>query len=135
MTIGTDIVEVERFRSMDQNTPFLQRVFSKEEIEYCMGYSTPAPHLAATFAGKEAVVKALEKRASVQVSDIEILRTTEGIPFVRLKSPVDLEIAISLSHSESYAVAMAIAYPFIDGLSKVGLRKLLNGTISQIQPE
>lgn len=135
ITIGTDIVEIERFRSMRSDAPFLRRTFSQEELRYCMSYSTPAPHLAATYAGKEAVVKAIGERESVGIQDVEIFRSAAGTPHVNLSKACTLHVALSLSHSKNYAVAMAIAFPAQDGLNEDELRKLLNGTISQIQPE
>lgn len=59
--IGTDIEEVQRFENMSEPsfTAFLKRNFTKNELDYCLSKDAPAPHLAARYAGKEAVIKAL----------------------------------------------------------------------------
>ena len=135
ISIGTDIIEIARFRSLDSDAPFLQRTFSEAELKYCTGYSEPASHLAATFAGKEAVIKAVSNRLDITFSDIEILRNERGAPIVHLRNAASLCVVVSLSHSDKYAVAMALAYPCTERMNEDELRKLLNGTISQIQPE
>ena len=55
--IGVDIVEIARFQQLDysSNKQFYKRVFTLNEIKYCLSFSSPAPHFAANFAGKEAV--------------------------------------------------------------------------------
>ena len=58
--IGVDLVECARIEhSLDRfGEKFLRRVFTDGEIEYSMSMKFPARHLAARFAGKEAVSKA-----------------------------------------------------------------------------
>ena len=58
--IGVDLVECARIeRSVDRfGDRFLHRVFTDGEIEYSMSMKFPSRHLAARFAGKEAVAKA-----------------------------------------------------------------------------
>jgi holo-[acyl-carrier protein] synthase len=110
--IGTDIVEIERFRTFTRNSPFIQKVFTEDEISYCFGFDDPAPHLAVTFAGKEAVVKALEMNDIVSITGTEIHRDASGVPRVRLLNALDdVQIRVSLSHSSTHAVAVAITYP------------------------
>jgi len=112
MEVGVDIIEIDRFdEHLLKDTRFLSRLFTKAELSYCMEKANPAPHLAARFAGKEAAVKALHAAGvKALISDIEITRTEEGIPGVHLlmDNPPDLEIRISLSHSNSHAIAFAI---------------------------
>lgn len=59
--IGTDLVDVERFRRVAERhgDGFLERLFSPAEIEGCRRMRRPAEHLAARFAAREAMVKAL----------------------------------------------------------------------------
>lgn len=61
MGIGIDIEDIERFNSMtfDNSETFFRKVFTKSEIEYCFCKTKASIHLAARYAGKEAVVKAL----------------------------------------------------------------------------
>jgi holo-[acyl-carrier protein] synthase len=109
--IGTDIVEIERFRGFKEDSPFVQKVYTKDEISYCYSFEDPAPHLAATFAGKEAVTKALEMNNILSIGNIEILRKASGAPMARHHEiPEDIQIRVSLSHSSTHAVAVAMAY-------------------------
>jgi len=59
--IGTDIVDVGRIRKAVERwgDRFLKRVFTEAEVVYCLAKANPYPHLAARFAAKEAVMKAL----------------------------------------------------------------------------
>jgi holo-[acyl-carrier protein] synthase len=62
--LGNDIIENQRIRTMYQKfgDRFLERIFSQEEIHYCMSHRDPVPHLAVRFAVKEAAIKALNLR-------------------------------------------------------------------------
>ncbi|MBI1893192.1 MAG: holo-ACP synthase, partial [Candidatus Rokubacteria bacterium] len=59
--IGVDLVRVERIREMMErwDRRFLSRVFTPEELSYCLKRRRPEQHLAARFAAKEAALKAL----------------------------------------------------------------------------
>ena len=117
IAIGTDIVEIERFRSLDATSTFFSRVFSEDEIAYCLRHSDPAPHFAVTFAGKEAVLKTLGTGLrGLSWHDIEILSDTSGEPLVYLSSRAmhlvrdrgGHQVRISLSHNSTQALAFAI---------------------------
>ncbi|MGY5864184.1 MAG: holo-ACP synthase [Candidatus Thorarchaeota archaeon] len=134
IAIGTDIVEIQRFRDLDSESAFFNRVFTDSEREYCRGYSDPAPHLAATFAGKEAVVKATSSSCTLSMNKIEILREENGAPFVTLHQECPLTIRISLSHSSTHAVAVAVAFvqsipdqKHIQGILDDSIQELLPG--------
>ncbi len=60
MTVGVDLIEIERVRrALDRYPSFRERCFTAEERRYCDSRPNPAQHYAARFAGKEAVGKAL----------------------------------------------------------------------------
>jgi holo-[acyl-carrier protein] synthase len=114
---GVDIIEIERIRHMldRYGQRFLQRVYTADEAAR---YGRHAPELAARFAGKEAVSKALGTGfAGVAPREIEILSDPRGKPVVHLWGRAQArarelgleQIEISLSHSEEYAVAFVIA--------------------------
>jgi phosphopantetheine--protein transferase-like protein len=113
--VGVDVIEVGRFDQLDYSShrQFYSRFFTSNEINYCLSFCNPAPHFAVTFAGKEAVYKAVNKFCSVKLHGIEILRDKNGIPFVNLHLGRNkfgtLDVRVSLSHSFSQAVAFAIA--------------------------
>jgi holo-[acyl-carrier protein] synthase len=114
--IGVDMVEIARFQQLkySSNKQFYKRVFTPEEIRYCLSFNSPAPHFAANFAGKEAVYKALNMFCDINIHKIEILRNDKGSPVVKLHlSPEEnagrLQVKVSLSHSLSHAIAFAVA--------------------------
>ena len=132
--LGTDVVEIRRFRELDQDAPFFSRVFTCDELVYCRAYTDSAPHFAATFAGKEAVIKAMNSHKQLSVSEIEILRNVDGSPVVHLEENTEVEVLVSLAHSEHYAVAVALVIPKSQSSNVEMFRKLLNETIHDILP-
>lgn len=118
--IGIDIIEIKRISGAISrwNVRFLRRVFTEPEIEQ---YHNHLESLAARFAAKEAVMKALDAADSgIRFRDIEVLATTTGKPVVRLYGVARqlaeargiAEFAVSLSHSREYAIAVAIGQKF-----------------------
>jgi holo-[acyl-carrier protein] synthase len=111
--IGIDIIEILRIeRAISRwGEGFLQRVYTDPELRL---YRKKLPSLAARFAAKEAVIKALGKSTSVSLREIEILSEPGGKPLVNLYGKTQNEardlglygFAISLSHSREYAVAL-----------------------------
>ena len=59
MTVGVDLIEIERIRRALERRGFAERCFTAAERAYCDSRPNPAQHYAARFAGKEAVGKAL----------------------------------------------------------------------------
>jgi holo-[acyl-carrier protein] synthase len=118
---GTDIVSVARMAKLARSggTAFLGRWFTSVELDYCLSKAFPARHLAARFAAKEAVLKALRTpwRGPLPWRCIEIAGDPGGVPSVRLAGPVQQlaadadvdDIAVSLSHTDEYATATVIA--------------------------
>ncbi|MDO8505592.1 MAG: holo-ACP synthase [bacterium] len=112
--VGVDIERIDRFRMLDRVThySFLERIFTRKEQDYCFSKKDPAPHLAARFCAKEAVVKTLAGIGIHKVSrrDIEIINTSKGVPRIRLHTKYkDLKMQVSMSHAGDYAVAFVIS--------------------------
>src|SRR5437588_9617044 len=84
--IGVDLVECARIEhSLDRfGEKFLRRVFTDGEIEYSMSMKFPARHLAARFAGKEAVSKAFGTGIGKAMGwrNIDIRKKKSGEPFL-----------------------------------------------------
>lgn len=99
MKIGIDMEEISRFEGKDD--AFLKRIFSAEEIEYCLSKSRPAEHFCARFCAKEALVKALSDK-SLKYNKIVIVNDENGKPHMKYK---DHKIEVSLSHCKDYACA------------------------------
>ena len=56
--IGVDIEKTDRFKKKLKDKRFLNKIFTQEELNYCFSNKYPEKHLAARFAGKEAMIKA-----------------------------------------------------------------------------
>ena len=119
--IGVDVVEIDRIAgSIERHGHrFIQRIFTAAEQEYCAAMQRPAQSYAARFAAKEAVSKAFGTGIGARVGwlDIEVKRKPSGEPFALLHGSGatlarDLgvrDVLLSLSHSQHYAVANAVA--------------------------
>ncbi len=109
-SLGVDIVDVPRIARLSRQRRFLARVFTPEEIAYCRGKKNASQHFAVRFAAKEAVYKALGK-SGVGHKEISVTNDARGKPSVllagRLKR-LERRVALSLSHTADYAVAVAI---------------------------
>jgi holo-[acyl-carrier protein] synthase len=118
--IGIDLVRVERVRAIAERwqARFLDRLYTQAERRACMNKAAPYASLAARFAAKEAVFKALGTGWSDGVSwrDIQVLNDRSGRPRAtvsgRLKTLMKRAgvtgIHVSLSHEADYAVAEAV---------------------------
>ncbi len=118
--VGVDLVEVGRFRRAVErwNERFLRRVFTQEELAYCLKRRDPIPHLAARFAAKEACLKALGTGLSMGVrwQELEVLRTPGGPPVLVLSGRSKAigvakggsQVLLSLTHDGDYAFAQAL---------------------------
>jgi len=122
ITVGIDMIEIARIERMLKrySDRFLGRVFTAAEIAYCRGHS---PELAARFAAKEAVSKALGvgmrmiARDGIDWKDVEVIGDLRGKPLVYLYGRAAeragelglTEWAISLSHTREHAIAFVVA--------------------------
>ena len=114
--IGIDIVEIARIKRVlaRWEESFLHRVYTEPEQRL---YHRKPSSLAARFAGKEAVMKALGTGTKgISWREIEILAEPDGQPSVQLYGKArdkadDLgldRLAISLSDSKEYAIAFVV---------------------------
>ncbi|WML36176.1 holo-ACP synthase [Clostridium sp. OS1-26] len=116
--VGVDIVEIRRIKeAISKHANFIDRMFSKNEIEYLKSRNLRPEFVAGRFAAKEAVAKALGTGFSgFEFKDIEIDRTTAGKPLVVLKGKAklmaqkygDYKIHVSISHGIDNAIAYAV---------------------------
>ena len=115
-SIGTDIVDVARIQKLLRNKDFLNRIFTAQEQAYCSGKINCAQHFAVRFAAKEAVWKALSglEMRGIGHKEIGVRRDQDGRPSVSLSQRLkkyEKKISLSLSHTEEYAVAVALFHP------------------------
>ncbi len=116
--VGIDLVKIERMKEVVEKwgQRFLDRVFTKEEISYCYDKKDPYLSLAARFAAKEALVKAIGAAGPVSLTDIEVVNIDTGKPFVKINGKLKdffkeksiKRAHLSLSHEHEYGVACVI---------------------------
>lgn len=117
--IGTDIIEIDRVKAAVLRRPkLLERIFTGEELRYCLSKPNPWPSLAARFAAKEAARKALGVgMGAFAWQNIEVIKQGNQAPALQLSGKglfyaKQLGIThwhVSLSHNHSTAVAFVIA--------------------------
>ncbi len=115
--IGTDIVTISRIEKLKREfgDRFLNRIFTKEEKDYCEKYDNSLEHYAVRLAGKEAVAKALGLglKSHLKWKNIHISNDNKGKPNVSFSGKVTDETNnyichISLSHCSDYATATSV---------------------------
>lgn len=115
---GTDIIHIDRFsRAIErQGERFLARIFTLQEQSACEGRTAS---LAARFAAKEAIAKALGTGIGplgIRWTDLEVQTDSAGAPHVVLHEAAERRyqdlsgqsIAISLSHDQNLAQAFCV---------------------------
>jgi holo-[acyl-carrier protein] synthase len=118
--IGLDIVDIARIAELRQRhgDSLGRNIFLPEELDYCLSRANADECLAARFAAKEAVMKALGTGWAEGVSfmGIEVTREASGKPGITLHGAT-LEkakalgvgkIHVSLSHAREAAVAQVL---------------------------
>ncbi|OAM88338.1 holo-ACP synthase [Termitidicoccus mucosus] len=117
--LGADIVDIDRIRGVHerQGERFLRRVFTDEELGYCLAIKHPHKHLAARFAAKEAVSKAFTTGIGAELGwhSISVYHGARHEPLVRLDAAGEAllrragatRILLTLSHTDTAAMAVA----------------------------
>jgi holo-[acyl-carrier protein] synthase len=110
--VGIDVVDIERFGATLDRTPRLRtRLFTEDERKL------PLASLAARFAAKEALAKALGAPVGLSWMDVTVHRASDGRPHLMVRGSVQDEIDrqgiatlhVSLSHDAGVASAVVVA--------------------------
>jgi holo-[acyl-carrier protein] synthase len=120
LQVGVDLVPVARMARLTTDNPGIREtIFTGIELRYCLRKRRAFEHLAARFAAKEAVLKALGTGLGQRMrwTDVEIVNEVLGRPRVRLHGQVAAwahrqglaELDVSLAHTSELAVAQALA--------------------------
>jgi holo-[acyl-carrier protein] synthase len=109
--VGIDMIKIDKMKSaIDKwGEIFLERVFNAEELANILKGRMYYQRLAARFAAKESVIKAISKERPLALRDIVILNRENGAPYCRFKKDIPIDIFLSITHIEDYAVACAVA--------------------------
>ena len=116
--IGIDLLEIRRLeQALERRPPLAERLFTEGELAYAGSRRRPGRHLAARFAAKEAVVKALGAGA-LPPREIEVTGSGGETPGLRLHGRAaavaaeqGVALRVSLTHSRELAVAIVLAVP------------------------
>jgi holo-[acyl-carrier protein] synthase len=119
-TVGVDLVDVQRVARAWTRPGAPTHLLTAAERAYCRARPRTNEHVAARFAAKEAVLKALGTglAAGMRWTDVEIVNDRAGRPRVRLHGEAArraerrgvLGIEVSLSHTAGLALAHAVAF-------------------------
>lgn len=110
--VGIDVVDIARFsHTLTRSPRLLERLFAAEERDLRL------PSLAARFAAKEALAKALGAPVGLRWTDATVVRDDDGRPALHVQGTVAARTAalgvehlhLSLSHDAGIASAMVIA--------------------------
>jgi holo-[acyl-carrier protein] synthase len=117
--IGIDAVDIERFRRSLERTPSMrERVFTEHELAYVAPKIDPVPSLAARFASREAVMKAMGLGlGAFGFHDVWVDRRESGEPHLNVTGRA-AELAhergietwhLSITHTDQVAIAYVVA--------------------------
>jgi holo-[acyl-carrier protein] synthase len=116
---GIDIIDIKRIKkTIEEDTKFIEKIFTREEIEYCQAKHKKEIHYAARFASKEAFFKALGTgwRYGMKWQEISISNNLLGKPEISISGKVAdffkkqklKTIHLSISHTHEQAIAQVI---------------------------
>lgn len=116
--VGIDVAEIDRFGAALERTPNLaRRLFVDAELTLPSGERRGTASLAARFAAKEALAKALGAPGGLLWTDAEVYVEESGRPRLRVSGTVEARALalgvtswhVSLSHDAGVASAVVIA--------------------------
>lgn len=117
MTVGIDLIEIERIRKSINTPGFLAKVFSPAELKFFTEKRFAPQTIAANFCVKEAFAKALGTGIrGFSLNEVTVLRDALGAPYImtegKAKEIVEsnhYKFSVSISHTENYATAVVLA--------------------------
>ncbi|WP_033824208.1 holo-ACP synthase [Kitasatospora sp. MBT63] len=116
--VGIDVAAIDRFEASLERTPQLaDRLFTEAELLLPSGARRGGASLAARFAAKEALAKALGAPPGLKWTDAEVSVEPSGRPVLKVAGTVAARAAelgvrswhVSLSHDAGVASAVVIA--------------------------
>ncbi len=118
---GVDIIKNSRIKNSLKIKGFLNRIFTKKEVEQGKKLKNKINFYAKRFAAKEAFVKAIGTgfRADINFIDIEIRNYSSGKPYISLSKKLKLllkkkfkiqkyKVFLSLSDEKDYSIAFVV---------------------------
>ncbi len=114
ISIGVDIEDISRFlsKTLENDSKFLYRIFTQNEIDYCFQAKNPAPRLTARYCAKEAVVKAFSNiyNRAIPYSKVEVCKNKNGSVYINflIEELNKYNVSLSISHEKDKAVAFVV---------------------------
>ena len=116
---GIDLIEISRINQSIKNKNFIDRIYSKSEIQKAKSLKNKSSFFAKRFAAKEAFSKAIGTGISEGISfkEISVVNNIKGKPTIKLsgktknivlKKIKKAKVHLSLSDEKKYAIAMVI---------------------------
>jgi len=116
---GIDLIEISRINKSIKNKNFIDRIYSKSEIQKVRSLKNKSSFFAKRFAAKEAFSKAIGTGISEGISfkEISVVNNIKGKPTIKLsgktknivlKKIKKAKVYLSLSDEKKYAIAMVI---------------------------
>ncbi len=116
MRVGIDTIDLDRVEKSLQIKGFMDKVYSLKERVMLAVKKNMVPSAAANFAAKEAFSKALGTGVrGFALNEVSILRDNLGAPYIELSGRAKevakgLDFTVSITHTDSVATAIVIAY-------------------------
>ena len=107
--IGIDVSSVKKFRdkTFEDNQSFYKKLFSDEEIAYCLKFKNYYEKFAGKFALKEALIKSISQKIDLLKIETSYLDLK---PQIKILDPeISYEFLASLSHENEFAIAVVIS--------------------------
>ncbi|NLJ30355.1 MAG: holo-ACP synthase [Clostridiales bacterium] len=116
LSVGIDLVEIERIKKSVQNPRFCGRVLGGSEYSQLALRGFPVQSVAASFSAKEAFSKALGTGLrGFSMNEVELLREPGGKPYLKLSGNAlriarerNLVFSVSVTHTRAYAAVVVI---------------------------
>ena len=107
MQIGTDIVYIPKIKETIEKYPhFIKSTYTESEINLANKSKNSLYFYADRFAAKEAIIKATNGKYDFK--EIEVLKNNDGKPIVNILNNENINIELSLSYDNDYAIAFCI---------------------------
>ena len=116
MSIGVDIVNINRFKKLQINENFMNKFFTSNELNYIKSKDNNTATIAGLYAAKEAFLKSIKMGINnYPLADIEINHNDNNAPYISLHNEIKnnfnyKNIEVSISHDGDYAIATVIVF-------------------------
>ena len=107
--IGTDIVDINRFKTTFMHERRVEKIFTDLEIAYAKDKFDPFVHYAGMWAAREAYIKA-NGNPDIAMADVSVAHSKDGAPYILFMGEIITpeRVFLSISHDGNYAAATVV---------------------------